>query len=229
MNLPVFLRALIARNRLIIPTGHSFTLRSLAFFVLWLFALTQTGQAQIESEAFPVVGIQSPTAASLGKFGDIPVSLYTGMPQISIPLYTLNARTHGLPISLSYHASGLKVEKTGGWVGQNWALNAGGAITRTLRGLPDETGGGYLAKRDSLVSFLNKYPLLVGDLPRDPVLVEDWNYMNNIETRAWDSEPDAFFFNVAGMTGKFVFNEDPQAEEQIVLIARQPVCDGPGV
>jgi RHS repeat-associated protein len=36
------------------------------------------------------IGVPSPTASSLGKFGDIPVSLYTGLPDIEIPLYTVN-------------------------------------------------------------------------------------------------------------------------------------------
>jgi RHS repeat-associated protein len=36
------------------------------------------------------IGVPSPTASSLGKFGDIPVSLYTGLPDIELPLYTVN-------------------------------------------------------------------------------------------------------------------------------------------
>jgi RHS repeat-associated protein len=36
------------------------------------------------------IGVPSPTASSLGKFGDIPVSLYAGLPDIELPLYTVN-------------------------------------------------------------------------------------------------------------------------------------------
>jgi len=46
----------------------------------------------------------SPTAASLGKYSDIPVSYHTGVPNISVPLYTVTEGDLQLPISLSYHA-----------------------------------------------------------------------------------------------------------------------------
>src|SRR5437660_4637000 len=87
--------------------------------------------------------VPSPTAASLGKFGDIPVGYYTGLPNISIPLFTAKGKTLELPISLQYHASGIKVEEIGGWVGAGWALQAGGVITRTVRGIVDEQAEGY--------------------------------------------------------------------------------------
>ncbi|RXP47139.1 hypothetical protein EC396_12985, partial [Lutibacter sp. HS1-25] len=38
-------------------------------------------------EIFP----SSPTAAELGKFGADPVNLSTGLPQIEIPLYTIQS------------------------------------------------------------------------------------------------------------------------------------------
>jgi hypothetical protein len=84
----------------------------------------------------------SPTAASLGQFGDVPVSLYTGTPNIEIPIHELAGRTLSLPISLRYSGGGLKVEDVGGWVGMGWALNAGGVITRTIRGTADEHSDG---------------------------------------------------------------------------------------
>ena len=78
----------------------------------------------------------SPTAASLGKFGVIPVSHFTGLPLIEIPIYTLHEKNITVPISLTYHASGIKPDEHPGWVGLNWNLNAGGAITRVVKDLP---------------------------------------------------------------------------------------------
>lgn len=100
-------------------------------------------QASSGSGLQPTTGIQSATAASLGKFGDIPVSLYTGTPNISIPLHEVNSRSLSIPLSMSYHASGIKVEEIAGWVGLGWALDTGGVITRTIRGIPDEFPLGY--------------------------------------------------------------------------------------
>ncbi len=83
----------------------------------------------------------SPDAAALGKYGAIPVDKSTGIPQISIPLYEIKTPRFTLPISLSYHASGIKVDEIASWVGIGWALNAGGVITRSIVGSPDEWGG----------------------------------------------------------------------------------------
>lgn len=44
----------------------------------------------------------SPNAASLGKYGDIPVSYYTGLANTSILIYSISSRDISLPISLSY-------------------------------------------------------------------------------------------------------------------------------
>lgn len=89
----------------------------------------------------------SPTAAALAKYGDIPVSYYTGIPQVSIPVYTIRNRDITVPITLSYHAGGVRVEEEAGWVGLGWSLQAGGAITRTVKGsddIPHGSGGwGY--------------------------------------------------------------------------------------
>ena len=41
----------------------------------------------LQSQDLPTPkNIQSPNAASLGKYGDVPISYYTGAPNISIPL-----------------------------------------------------------------------------------------------------------------------------------------------
>jgi hypothetical protein len=55
------------------------------------------------------VVMPAPNAAALGKYSDIPVSYSTGVPNISIPIYTVQDGSVSLPISLNYHASGIKV------------------------------------------------------------------------------------------------------------------------
>ncbi|MBQ4291323.1 MAG: hypothetical protein II752_01105, partial [Muribaculaceae bacterium] len=59
----------------------------------------------------------SPNATSLGEYGEVPVSLFSGIPQIEIPLYTIEAGDHQVPISLSYHGGGVKVDQHPGWTG----------------------------------------------------------------------------------------------------------------
>ena len=84
---------------------------------------------------------KTPQASALSRYGEIPVNLSTGVPNISIPLYNIKAGNYTLPISISYHASGIKTDDVATCVGLGWVLNAGGAITRTVRGLPDLKSG----------------------------------------------------------------------------------------
>ncbi len=166
-----------------------------SFFCLpFLFgSLPVSGQ---QGRVFDAVSISSPNAASLGKYADIPVDYNTGLPQISIPVYEIKSGPLKLPISLSYHASGLKVQENASWVGAGWSLNAGGAITRTVRGLPDDGSMVTSQQKAHYIHYgFNSYP----GFPEttDPSFVD-----------ALDGEPDLFFFNFNGISGKFFFNDD---------------------
>lgn len=103
--------------------------------VLIIFTLlTTVVNGQFKTNLSPMVNFHSSNATSLGQFGDVPVSLYTGTPDISVPIHKLSERGVELDISLQYNAKGVRVEDVPGWVGLNWALNAGGVITRSVRG-----------------------------------------------------------------------------------------------
>ena len=64
----------------------------------------------------------SPEAYSLMEYSEIPVSLYTGVPDISIPIYTIRVGNYSLPISLRYHASGIKVGQEASRIGLGMIL-----------------------------------------------------------------------------------------------------------
>lgn len=52
----------------------------------------------------------SANAASLGKYGDSPVSYYTGSASTGVQLYTIVSKDLSVPLSVSYHHGGIKVE-----------------------------------------------------------------------------------------------------------------------
>src|SRR5205085_12228803 len=81
----------------------------------------------------------SPNAAALGKFGDIPVSPYTGSTDVTIPIYTIQARGVSVPVNLSYHTGGIRLSEESGWVGLGWALSAGGMVSRSINDKDDFT------------------------------------------------------------------------------------------
>lgn len=172
----------------------------------WLFfmmtiTLCLYATAQDTSNTLGHVSIASPTAASLGKYGDIPVNYHTGLPQISIPVYTIKSGHLSLPISLSYHASGLKVQEQASWVGAGWSLNAGGVITRTVVGAPDDRGNAPInnVSNGHYTDYgFNNYLNNSSGVPDDIAFSRGYK----------DGEPDLYFFNFGGYTGKFYFNDD---------------------
>ena len=108
-----------------------------------LFSSPNSIISQPNNKMLPADAIPAPNAAALAKYGDVPVSYFTGVPDISIPIHTLNEGPLNLLISLSYHAGGTKPVEMASWVGMGWSLNAGGLISRTVQGIPDEYAGGY--------------------------------------------------------------------------------------
>jgi hypothetical protein len=122
------------------PTGQVWSRSSINFFLAVFFTCASAVDVypQTPDKILGQVNIASPNAASLGKFGDIPVNYHTGIPSIGIPLYTIQDGNLSVPISISYHAGGLKVDEPSSSVGAGWALNAGGVITRTVKDKPDE-------------------------------------------------------------------------------------------
>lgn len=83
--------------------------------------------------------IQSPQIWSFMKYGNMSsVDLYTGTVATSIPIYTYKDNDFEIPISINYASSGFIPNVPTGILGLGWYLNAGGCITREVRGVPDE-------------------------------------------------------------------------------------------
>jgi hypothetical protein len=164
----------------------------------------------------------SPNAASLGKFGEVPVSNYTGVPQINIPLYEASSGDISIPISLSYHAGGIRVEEIASWVGLGWSLNGGGVITRTIRGVADDFGTGTGNYKDNIDFLKNTANSTSARYER----------YNEVRQGRADTEPDIYFFNFGNYSGKFFVGEDgvnfytiPQ--QKIMINSIREVVGGP--
>lgn len=147
----------------------------------------------------------SPTAASLGKFGDVQVGLHTGAANFQVPLTTAQGRRLSVPVGLSYHASGVRVASIPGWVGAGWSLNAGGVVTRTVRGVPDDDpSAGYLVTADSTVYDSTSWNILRG--------AEGGERRHELVRQAYDRDvdlqPDVYTYNVGGQSGQFILYKD---------------------
>jgi len=175
----------------------------IALFVCSMFA--HQAKAQID---FP-----TPNAASLGKFGQIPVSYFNGLPNISVPLYDLQYKDINIPIALQYHSGGNRPEDHPGWVGLGWNLQAGGAVTRIVNGVPDEADetlkNGPFRK---LGYFFHYSDLEVADWATNTGLTRysqsGSQYCSTCPP--YDAEPDEFMFNAGDLSGSFYISRDNQ-------------------
>lgn len=140
----------------------------------------------------------SPTAASLGIYGDTPVSSFNGTATVDIPLLEIQSGDIKLPVALSYLTSGIKVQQDASWVGLGWSLSCGGVITRTIRGLDDFPYNGYY-NLPALPSCDENNNPNTGN--RDYQFYFDLNNGHN------DGEPDIFYYNFHGYTGKFILQK----------------------
>jgi YD repeat-containing protein len=140
----------------------------------------------------------SPDVASLGRFGNMPVSLSSGIPEISIPIYTIKTAKLSLPVSLVYHASGIKVEDISSVVGLGWSLNAGGVVSRSVVSLPDETGilSTNIAYKDRQYFEGKEYS---NGAP-------EAYYLTTLANGTFDSQSDIYNFSFPGLSGKFLYD-----------------------
>ncbi|WP_460565768.1 hypothetical protein, partial [Flavihumibacter cheonanensis] len=175
-------------------------------FFLLLLMLCCVLISYSQTNPFNEVSIASPNAASLGKFIDAPVNLHSGLPQIGFPVFTIKEGPIQLPISLNYHAGGLKVMEPASWVGAGWALNTGGVVSRTVQGIPDEafTGSGPAANNNLGSHFTNYgYHNYLGFSD-----VLTGATIGDLDAGRCDGEPDMFTFSFGNYSGKFIFGEE---------------------
>jgi len=171
--------------------------------------------AQVVNQPMP------PEISSLAKYSEIPVGNYTGVPNVSVPVYEIKVRDLSIPISLSYHASGIKVEEEAGWTGLGWSLNAEGSISRQIRGKDDFRSDGWNNLRTQMADIVpnNNFPYIHENLgpclsPSD--FVFPWNgtnrdygpFGNTYFSSENDFQPDIYFFYIGGKSGKFFYDKD---------------------
>ena len=167
-------------------------MKKIFLLLIAVLSIHLSGFAQTD---LPTITPPSPEATSLAKFTEIPVSYYTGIPNISIPIYTIQEKGFNIPISLNYHARGILVGEISSRVGLGWALNYGGSISRQIRGVADESRYGYLT--------MDYYKDIFTDTAvRNNIYTTYTNFPGEL-----DFDPDLFYFNANGLSGKFLFDQ----------------------
>ena len=141
-------------------------MKKLIIYLVSIVSLGFNSYAQNDSPLpLKQVNVATPEGAMLGKFENIAISNYTGVPEISIPLYTIKMRELEIPIVINYNSSGIQVAEEATWVGLGWNLSVGGQITHIPVGADDDyelDNWSYLSRYDQLMEgdifqFSNTY------------------------------------------------------------------------
>ncbi len=187
------------------------------FIVIFYNCFCQSNNSAAQNT--PKVIPPSPNAAAIEKFGSIPVDYSTGVPQISYPFWNWSRGKLSLNIGLSYHAGGHRVDEMASNVGLGWALNAGGRVSRTVRGLNDDDqiygfmyapypGFMHTYQYDGEFHFVNSF---VPDNISQSLMITKNNgsllpIAEAIAKGERDGEQDIFSINIGGKSCRFVID-----------------------
>ena len=139
-------------------------------------------------------GFPQPGVSNANTQGKIPVGLYTGTPNISIPLYEFKLRDNiQLPINLNYHIYNVKPNNLPSEVGLGWSLECGGCITRIIKNEPDIS---YESSSNEYKPITTEADLLT---TADILVRVSGNYINT---------QDEYQFNFLGYTGSFMYSQE---------------------
>lgn len=144
-------------------------------------------------------GSAMPSAnASRAVFGaNNPTGLHTGQVSIGLPICELTSGSLSTGVSLSYNINA-KSKKLP-WSGmQGLSVVAGGVITRTVKGLPDEYDIIGVSPR---TGYKNQNYML-------QQIINDCNLRAKAATMYIDTEPDVYSFSFGGRSGKFTISKE---------------------
>lgn len=169
---------------------------------------TQESTNMQESTIMP----PSPKSATFLKYGEVPVSHSSGVPDITIPLYTIKSGDIEIPIVLKYHVRNVKPGYDPSDVGLGWTLDFGGQVSRTIYGAPD----------DAVLVPANPYPYTQLDQDIwDHVLYLDMCLYNE-----YDTENDIFHLQASGLSENFVLRRNSTTDYTPYLLSFSPIKIG---
>lgn len=106
--------------------------------ILCLLCINQASGQDI-SGRISVTVPTSPQAESFKRYGEYRVNNFTGTPDISIPLFTIEHQGYTIPLELRYQPLPIKPGYNYDVFGHGWNFSANSSISRTIKSLPDES------------------------------------------------------------------------------------------
>lgn len=146
----------------------------------------------------------SPEASALAKMVNYPVSFNTGIPDISIPLYEVQVGGMNLPISLSYHAGGFKIQERATSIGLGWDLSSDIQISRSVNGTDDLAPAGYMSD----AAMKTYYPPASDLFSTTSYPLQTGIKAYNIAAGLADGMPDKFYYKLLNKSGAFYIRKN---------------------
>ena len=180
-------------------------------FLCMLLPCTLWGQTDRTSPTGRIEFL-SPEAASLMRYVDYPVSHLTGVPDIRIPLHTVQIGKISLPLTLMFHTDNYsRPNQLAGSVGKGWSLSTELQITRQVNGLddlnPSTLTPGYYYASDIPTDYRE------GDaVQRSELNAKELYYGRR------DEEPDRFYYRLLDKSGAFYFRHRPDGSVEAVPV-----------
>ncbi|KZS39457.1 hypothetical protein AWE51_13050 [Aquimarina aggregata] len=158
--------------------------------------------------------VATPDVMAFHKYNSLPVNLYTGKVQISLPLYEIKSGNITIPINLTYNSGGIKVDDIASNVGLGWNLNASGSIANIIKDIPDQTfRRGKISEKDfDFGSITYQYVTKKGYL-RDYDEILQGNLIPELYPgykleAEEDASPDIFIANAPGLSSRFILEKN---------------------
>ncbi|TKG91593.1 hypothetical protein EYV94_21450 [Puteibacter caeruleilacunae] len=167
--------------------------KSLFFVLLVLSNIVLEAQEDPFEANNDLVKLSSPRAQAFHIYGEYPVSHKTGIPDISILLYTIETKDLSIPVVLRYHSGGYKPGGVLSNVGLGWTLDYGGRISRTINNKPDEFFDMDIRDNESLNQSVMADALYLRDC--------------SAHCSGKDCRYDIFQYSVDNYSGEFIVNK----------------------
>ncbi len=207
-------------------------------FTLFFLALFYQARAHLSTGSYTL----TPDLAEVTKRIDFSAANYTGIVSTTIPLYRAEIDGLHLDLSLNYLSRGIQVEEVASSVGLGWTLNAGGVITRAVKGEPDDFNKAHAPGGNGEADL--RYPRVGRFRTGKTEKIKSFNQLSTnydyIEKGLFDiavpkdhkghsyhgkndTEPDVFYFQCNGLSGRFVFDVQDNGTQSVRLIPYQDV------
>ncbi|ASK32520.1 hypothetical protein CEY12_21600 [Chryseobacterium sp. T16E-39] len=175
----------------------------LTFLFIYIFSIgySQSGIGNDNSfqskNIFP--GPSTAEAYSFSKIGKLPMDLFRGKANISIPFYSIKVDGLELPISISYNTGGIKLNEVASSVGLGWTLNIPGTINKSIIGKDDNVTPFFNKDINTYGSYNGYVSHLISDAQRRVNLqgIYEGNY---------DLKPDLYSYSLPGLSGSFIMD-----------------------